>query len=43
MKLNFVFSLALVVVLSMMLCFCNYLAKRDTVKEGNVVIAKIIR
>ena len=41
MKLNFVFSLALVVVLSMMLCSCDTLVKRDIKKEGNEVIAKI--
>lgn len=41
MKLNFVFSLALVAVLSVMLCSCDTLSKRDTIKEGNAVIAKI--
>ncbi len=41
MKLNFVFSLALVVVLSVALCSCDTLVKRDIIKEGNEVIAKI--
>ena len=41
MKLNFVSSLALVVVLSVMLCSCDTLIKRDLIKEGNEVIAKI--
>ncbi len=41
MKLNFIFSLALVVVLSVSLSSCDYLEKREVIKEGNEVIAKI--
>ena len=41
MKLNFVFSLALIVAISVVLCSCDYFAKREIIKEGNEVIAKI--
>src|SRR5437868_5182136 len=41
MKLNFVSSLIFTVALSFMLCSCNNLEKRDIMKQGNEVIAKI--
>lgn len=41
MKLNFISSLTLVAALSLIFCSCDYLAKREIINEGNVVIAKI--